>query len=312
MSNIINTLPKFMVRDRPYSNIRPLTYSDGMTVLEKIESLHHYLCHLVESVNTSLDEFGRDILDELVDTVEYVNTVIDQVINNSIEINDAVVAELLADTNSLTRAALDAITDAYMIDRPVEHLTELFTTDAFRGAAGTQPGGTDNAYGGPTEPYESWRESNGFVLSGNGSLVANPNSGLSNFIGVDVPGYTGTRIQVVRGGLPVSGSFYVYINRPDLDDTTGTRIRFHSGGATVQHVRGSGSVTTLHNFDPASNVCMQIIDQHLTVWNNRRVEFQYNMQLQGLGVTAGYAGFARDAVAPVGMRVSMMSVTRVY
>lgn len=311
MSNIIGPLPHFRIRNRAFSNVQPFTYEDGTTMLEKVSEIQQHLCGLQSFVNSSLDEFGKDILDELVKTVEYVNTVIDQVINNSMELNDAVVAELLADANSLTRAAVENITDGYMVDRPVEHLSELFTSDAFRGAGDTQPGTTDNAYGGSAEPYESHRETDGFVRSGDGALVANPNSAVSNFLGVGVPGFTGTRIQVFREGLPVSGSFYVYINRPNLDSAEGTRIRFHSGGASVQHVRQSGSVTTLHNFDPASIVCMQIIDQYLTLWNNRRVEFQYNMQLQGLGVTSGYAGFARDAVAPVGMRVTMMSVSRV-
>src|SRR5699024_6088636 len=131
-----------------------------------------------------------------------------QIIGSSIELQDDVVAALLGDDTTDTRVALAAILDGYARKRKVEHSQTLLTSDAFRGGAGTQPAQTDSgAWGGDPVEYETMRTTEGFVRSGSGSLVANPNSSVSNFMGVPVSNFAGTRAHVKRSGLPVSGSF---------------------------------------------------------------------------------------------------------
>lgn len=123
-------IPGFPNERYPTTNITPLTYRDGVTYLEKLERLSRFIKHelmpwfndnlesfteefkeivneLVDQVNTALEGQANDVSDALEALEARVNAAIADIINNSIELQDTVMAGILANDDSETRAALD-------------------------------------------------------------------------------------------------------------------------------------------------------------------------------------------------------------
>lgn len=121
------------VRAHATANITPFTYYDGLTFLEILSELRSWLSKTLipgldgiidivdgmiqgalENVELDLEVMRQEVNDALasIDVTDaelraYVDDVLQQVINNSIELQDAVAAGLVSDEDSDTRAALD-------------------------------------------------------------------------------------------------------------------------------------------------------------------------------------------------------------
>lgn len=130
------------VRAHATANITPFTYYDGLSFLEVLEALRAWLRETLvpgldgiieivdgmiqdalENVEIDLEVMRQELNDalasiELTDTElrAYVDDVLQQVINNSIELQDAVLAGLIADEESQSRGELDTAIGDYVND----------------------------------------------------------------------------------------------------------------------------------------------------------------------------------------------------
>lgn len=155
----IDPVPAFPFPRRPFSSITPFTYSDAMTHLELLEKLRVYAgVTLPDEINKVLDDYSVEItaevqaaIDMMIGTINdkiieiddaladqqadytqkisdltvYVDDAVQQIINNAIEVQDPVVAGIVGDEDSSTRAALAAwVTDITSLV-PVEKYPRL-------------------------------------------------------------------------------------------------------------------------------------------------------------------------------------------
>lgn len=103
-------IPPYVPPYGPTPNITPFTYRDGQTYLQILEGLRVYINRtVVPFVNSNLDEFGQIFVDEVNRLIDAVNAAIDLVINDSIELQDPVMAGIIADIDSATRILLDSL-----------------------------------------------------------------------------------------------------------------------------------------------------------------------------------------------------------
>lgn len=118
--------PPYIPDYSPMPNITPFTYRDGLTYLQRMERLVKYINRVVvpwvqenydtladtfvTQVNVLIDYFNEQIGDLDGKSVEEaIDDLIDQVVNDSIQLQDPVMAAIVQDTNSVTRPALDTI-----------------------------------------------------------------------------------------------------------------------------------------------------------------------------------------------------------
>ena len=122
--NTPTPMDTFPVHWRPYSNITPFTYSDGMTYLEFLESLRAWLRdRLIPHIDTELNSLSEQFVvgitdltsavnDALAEQNTYVlaqlNNAVEAVINSSIEVSDPVIMGVLNNATSAVRAFLDS------------------------------------------------------------------------------------------------------------------------------------------------------------------------------------------------------------
>lgn len=119
-------LPPF----RPYPNVQPFTDADGDTYTRSLARLVEFVNAILEAVSKSEAELHADVykqLQETRDTVQaalnaqteannaailaleaYVNAKVQEILDSSIELNDTLMSQLLAEQTSATRTALDA------------------------------------------------------------------------------------------------------------------------------------------------------------------------------------------------------------
>lgn len=117
------------VRTRVTPNVTPFTYYDGLTYLEILEALRMWLKDIllpgfedlksyidseisrvesdIEDVNTRVDS-AWERLHEHSDSISQLESLVQSIIDNSVEIQDAVVATIINDALSETRDALDS------------------------------------------------------------------------------------------------------------------------------------------------------------------------------------------------------------
>lgn len=99
-------LPDF----RPVSNITPFTIRDGATFLGKFEELRHYVTHiLVPAIDAENKEIETSWEGQITFLTDYINQAIDAIINDSVDIQDPVVAQLIGDLESATRMAMNGL-----------------------------------------------------------------------------------------------------------------------------------------------------------------------------------------------------------
>lgn len=132
----IGTVPTLRRLPRAFSNVQPFTYEDGLTHYQILEQLRAFVQYtLVPELNKILEEFGDEVeelvegtlndilarLDEqteyvdgeIADMVAYVNAAVASIIDNSIELQDAVLAGIIRDDpESESRGAIrDVLAD---------------------------------------------------------------------------------------------------------------------------------------------------------------------------------------------------------
>lgn len=118
---IINPSPAPPFGGQAYTHITPFTYRDGATYLEVLESLRKYIrdilvTHIDDSfdaiedyVNKAVAAIEIEVNNDIAELTEKVNDAIQSIINNSITVQDPVVAQLLNDPESETRVEADQI-----------------------------------------------------------------------------------------------------------------------------------------------------------------------------------------------------------
>lgn len=108
-------IPPYVAPYKPVPQVTPLTYRDGITMLKKLELLQRYINkELVPFVNDNMEQLGDDFETQANALIEAVNAAIDMVINDSVEVQDPVVAELVANATSATNDAIEALNAAIM------------------------------------------------------------------------------------------------------------------------------------------------------------------------------------------------------
>lgn len=103
-------IPPIAFPSIPTSNVQPFTFKDGITYLERLESLARYFNKVVnpwieENISSLTDEFQTEV-NSLIATV---NALINAVINSTVELQDAVMATAISDIESASRLVLDSI-----------------------------------------------------------------------------------------------------------------------------------------------------------------------------------------------------------
>lgn len=108
MTNLV--IPPYVPPYTPVPNVTPFTYRDGLTYLQRMERIVRYMNKtLAPWMVEEVTELG-DAFDTAVNTlIEQINAAIDAIINDSIEVQDVVVAGIVNQVDSLTRVALNAI-----------------------------------------------------------------------------------------------------------------------------------------------------------------------------------------------------------
>lgn len=108
-------LPPYEAPYKPVPQVTPFTYRDGITMIKKIELLQRYINReLVPFVNDNMEELGDAFETQVNALIEAVNAAIDMVINDSIEVQDPVVAALVANAESATNDAIEELNAAIM------------------------------------------------------------------------------------------------------------------------------------------------------------------------------------------------------
>jgi hypothetical protein len=110
-------LPPYVAPYKPVPQVTPFTYRDGITMLKKLELLQRYINKsLVPFVNDNMEELGDAFETQVNALIEAVNAAIQLVIDDSIEVQDPVVAALVADEESDTNAALTTLINSFLGD----------------------------------------------------------------------------------------------------------------------------------------------------------------------------------------------------
>ena len=99
----ISTLTRFGYLYPSYSNITPFTYQDGQTFSKMLEELIQYIDG---TLTTETDANTQALVDAWKSSVE---ELIELVLNNSIELQDPLLATIIVDETSEARVALDTI-----------------------------------------------------------------------------------------------------------------------------------------------------------------------------------------------------------
>lgn len=105
----IPQLPLYVAPYKPLNNITPFTYRDGLTYLEVLEELREHLNESNEFVNENFDALGDSFEAEVNRLIAAVNEAIEELITEEATLQDATVAALISDTESVTRQLLDGL-----------------------------------------------------------------------------------------------------------------------------------------------------------------------------------------------------------
>lgn len=111
----MNILPPYSgPGENPSPQISPLTYRDGITLLKKLDWINRWINReLVPFVNDNFKGVADRFTADVNNLINAVNDAVNQVIGNSITVQDPVVKALLENNTSATRVALNAILAGY-------------------------------------------------------------------------------------------------------------------------------------------------------------------------------------------------------
>lgn len=103
MINGFNGVPSFSLLYPAYAAITPFTYQDGNTFAKMLEALIEYID---KTLRPHVDHEVQILVDAWNETV---TTLMEAITNNSISLQDPVLAALIADVDSAARVALEAV-----------------------------------------------------------------------------------------------------------------------------------------------------------------------------------------------------------
>jgi hypothetical protein len=131
--------------------VTPFTYRDGATFLERFQDLRNYINKdvvpfvnkntgelavvfeeqvnlLVAQVNAALADQTVDVDQKITDLTAYVDAAVQAVIDDSVEVQDPVVASLINDEDSDTHTALLAFLTGFATEDQVNDILDIITT----------------------------------------------------------------------------------------------------------------------------------------------------------------------------------------
>ena len=122
-------LPDYAAPFKPVPNVTPFTIRDGATMLKKIDYINKYIDRvLIPWINENFAELADDFEEQVNILIAAVNAAIQAVIDDSIELQDPVMAGIVADLESQTRELLDTIYASKTVEATVAgHTTQLAT-----------------------------------------------------------------------------------------------------------------------------------------------------------------------------------------
>lgn len=101
-------LDPYVAPYKPLPQVTPFTYRDGLTMLKKLDGMVKYINKdLVPFVNENYEKLGDEFETQVNALIQAVNAAIDLVINDSVDVQDPIVAQLIEDVDSLTNDALE-------------------------------------------------------------------------------------------------------------------------------------------------------------------------------------------------------------
>lgn len=236
--------PYLASRNRAFSNVQPYTYEDGLTGFELIEKLDTYVRDiLIPWINTEIPEFADGVIADVnsivanlkaeVDTditnlTNYVDTAVQQIINDSIEVQDPVVANLVTDSSSQTRSAVDNVLSNTLTTDPLNTSSEGYLS-----FSGTEPGNAAVVKQPGDGRAGVWEFVNNATNGYTFHLVGGPDwGGQAGMLGIGTnPDHTNGRAVVMSN--KGSGTTMLYIDNQDTVGAGGRGIEgVHSGGGT--------------------------------------------------------------------------------
>jgi lysophospholipase L1-like esterase/uncharacterized protein YggL (DUF469 family) len=121
IDNTTATIPTYAPPWGQVANITPFTYRDGLTYVQILEGMRAYINKvLVPFVNTQVEYLSDAFVEEVNRLIDAVNAAIDMVIDGSIELQDPVMAQIVADLDSETRTLLDTLYADKSVQETVE------------------------------------------------------------------------------------------------------------------------------------------------------------------------------------------------
>lgn len=103
-------VPDYTPSFRPVPNVTPFSIRDGDTMLKKVDYINKYLTRvLIPWIDENYQGLADAVEEDIQAMIILVNQAIQSVINNSITVQDPVVAGLIANAASQTRVAMDLV-----------------------------------------------------------------------------------------------------------------------------------------------------------------------------------------------------------
>ncbi len=162
---MVTIAPAFNPDRSVFTPVRPLVYEDGLTILEYLKILQKWInsqliTHindelklfqeavdkLIIAVDKALQDQKEEISDLLAQQIAEFNEILSQVINNSVELQDPVMAGIVSDIDALTSQALYKTYPVYRIYNEITSLYPARIPGAF------------NIFVGPVDPGMSMAE----------------------------------------------------------------------------------------------------------------------------------------------------------
>lgn len=110
VTNPIQIIPPYEPGYFPIPQVQPFTFRDGVSYVERFERLVKYLNRVIlPTVNENINTLGTEFETEINTLIQQVNDAIQLVIDSSVVLQDPVLAAIIADTGSASRAELDAL-----------------------------------------------------------------------------------------------------------------------------------------------------------------------------------------------------------
>lgn len=120
-------LPPYNFPIDPIPQVTPLTYRDGWTLLKKVDWISKYISReLIPFIENNTETITEAFETSVNALIEAVNAAIDLIINDSVELQDPVMAAIFQNVSSATRTVTDALYAAKSVETTVAgHTTSI-------------------------------------------------------------------------------------------------------------------------------------------------------------------------------------------